>query len=191
MSKYKFTNPKMHGYIIGEYIDGNLFSLEFHLTKPLSVDQWLNLTQHIRTREDMMHTMYIIHAQLIEEVPSNVKIATFCRMYEQATGVKYKVSAADSGKVKKIDINEDLLKCYFNSDNFLFKGRYSIGNLVKYYNELLVEQQAPAKSKYPIRYDRDYERKLSPQQLSEYWKHLRSLGFTPTKNQQGQIVDWK
>lgn len=59
------------------------------------------------------------------------------------------MSAADSGKVKLIRFDEALLDHYFTSENFLFKGKQSIANLVRYYNELRAEMAAPPKSKYP------------------------------------------
>jgi hypothetical protein len=131
----------------------------------------------------------------IEEIVSSahVKITLFCDKYKHYTGVPYKVSAADSGKMKHVEINESLLNQYFTSDNFLFKNKYSISNLVKYYNELLVEYKGVKKSKFPNVYDRDFEKKLSGQELMNYWSHLRQIGLKPVHHplNNKQIIDWK
>lgn len=121
---------------------------------------------------------------------TNIKIALFCRMYEKYTTVKYKVSPADSGKIKLLNVDDALLKHYFTSQNFLFKNKYSIANLCKYYNELLAEIATQGKSQYPNHYDKAYEAKLPLSQISGYWLHLRSLGLKPKKDRLGNTVDW-
>lgn len=121
---------------------------------------------------------------------TNLKIALFCRQYETHTTVKYKVSPADSGKIKLIKVTDALLTAYFTSQNFLFKNKYSIANLVKYYNELLAEIATAGKPKHPNHYDKAYQAKLPVTEVAAYWAHLRSLGLQPKKDKVGNTIDW-
>ncbi|HRF80141.1 MAG TPA: hypothetical protein PL070_08640, partial [Flavobacteriales bacterium] len=73
----------------------------------------------------------------VKAMPTNEKLALWCRLYEQFKGIKYKVSPADSGKMKTLSINEELLTFYLddkelpeNATTWLFRGKQSIANLV-------------------------------------------------------------
>jgi hypothetical protein len=129
------------------------------------------------------------------EVSSNVKIARFCEFFEIKTGIKYKVSAADSGKIALVKLSMDdwdrALKTYFDSDNFLFKNKYSILNLVKYYNELRIEAFGkPAGKTFPIPYDPNFFAKLDTNDQREYWRVLKENGyrFEPNSGRGGNWV---
>ncbi len=190
MSRYKISNPKIDGHIEALYEDGKITSFHFFLNAPMTFKQWITLLNLIPQEEDKLVPTSLT-VERIAETKTNEKIALFCRMYRKYVGVAYTVSASDSGKIKLLGISEELLNRYFGSENFLFKGKHSIGNLARYYNELRAEISAPAGKKYPNHYSRDYEKKLSSPELSEYWAHLRNLKMTPVKNIQGKIVDWK
>jgi hypothetical protein len=126
-----------------------------------------------------------------EKAKSNTKIALFCAAYtEFKGGLKYKVSASDSGKIKLVDVNELLLNHYFISDHFLFRDKHSISNYVKYFNELVALIHKPTKSKHPDVWNKAYEAKLSSKDQMEYWAHLRSLGLTAIKRM-GKTIEWK
>jgi len=124
----------------------------------------------------------------------NQKIAMFCRKYEQYTKVKYKPSAADSGKIKLFSVTEDILDHYFTSDNFLFKHKYSIANLAKYYNELILDMQVVkigAHMKlHPNSWNAQYAKNLSGAELSSYYQHLLSLGLESKKDRFGNVIDF-
>lgn len=126
--------------------------------------------------------------------PPNERIALFCRMYkEHHDGLAYKVTKADAGKIKHVAVNEPLLRHYFTSDNFLFKGKHSIGNLVRYYNELRAEMHGGASTadrSFPNHYDRAFEKALDGAGITAYRKHLRSLGLVPVTDRSGRITDW-
>lgn len=92
--------------------------------------------------------------------------------------------------MKTLTVDEAMLTAYFTSQNFLFKSKQSIANLAKYYNELRAEIAANGKSKHPDSWSLEHENKLSPQELPDYWKHLRSLGLEPKKDRVGKTVDW-
>jgi hypothetical protein len=188
---YLLTSPKLDGTMEAEYdLNGYLTSFKLDLKTPLTVDQFRFLVCRLPYRnDDIEQNMAPIKVKL--KMKSNEKIAFFCKVYEQYKGIKYKVSPADCGKIKHVEINESLLKTYFSSENFLFKNKQSIANFVKYYNELRAEAAGKI-NKYPAEYNREFEKSLTnAQELEGYWKHLRSLGLKAVKNPLGKIIDWK
>lgn len=124
------------------------------------------------------------------EVPQaqNDKIAMFCNGYKEITGLSYKVSRADAGKIKELPLELPLLNHYFRSENFLFKGKWSIANLAKYYNELRADMAGA--SKFPNFHDPKLEKKLEGEQLMKYHQHLKSIGWTQNYSQGGGQT-WK
>jgi len=142
-----------------------------------------------------METRGFIFIQQAEQ-GTHDKIALFCKLYEEAKGVKYKVSGADSGKIKGISVNEALLKFYLDdkrasgSVGWLWRTKQSIGNLVRYYNEVRAAMVAPDASKWPNSYDREFEKKLDGAGITAYRLHLKSLGLVPKADRTGQIIDW-
>lgn len=193
-ANYTLTSQKLDGHIEIQFFEGHLTTVKLVIKAPLNAIQFRALINALPQYESdlpkLEHTGLI--AQL--EQPANQKIDLFCRLYEVYKRVKYRVSPADSGKIKLIKVNEDMLVFYFNSSNFLFKDKHSIGNLVKYYNELLAEfaQAASAKSgiKYPDYFDQAYQNKLSTKECPAYWAHLRELGLQPKKDRVGNVIDW-
>lgn len=132
-----------------------------------------------------------------EKAPDN-KVALWCRLYKEYKGVAYKVSGADAGKMKRLNVTEELLRWYLdeaklpqNSTTWLWRGKQSIGNLSHYWNEVNTARTTPAASKHPNTYDRDYERKLTGEGITEYRKHLRSLGLVPVTDRSGAITTYR
>jgi hypothetical protein len=130
-------------------------------------------------------------------LPTNEKIALWCRLYEQFKGIKYKVSPADSGKMKTLSINEELLTFYLddkalpeNATTWLFRGKQSIANLVKYQNEVRAAMAKPSDSRFPDHYSAEFERKLDGPGITEYRKHLMGLGLVPKRARDNTIIDF-
>jgi len=141
MKKYRLTSPKIEGEIYLIYTDGYFTGCELCLRKPFDCKQF-----QFFFRETSYHEQFLLQhglgAMLIEEVvveASNIKIARFCDKYFFHNKCKYSVSASDAGKIKLIELPEAMLEHYFRSENFLFKGKHSIANLVRYFNELRSE----------------------------------------------------
>lgn len=192
-NRYIAVSDKIKGKLLLVYQDERLHSFILDFNDQLDYWQWKSLVNALPYNEEGLDSFQRITGLKISREKTSDKIALFCRYYEQFTKVKYKVSAADSGKIVNVEVTEQLLQAYFKSDNFLFKNKYSIANFVKYYNELRAEAfgEPAGKSKHPHHYDRDYERSLSGSELSGYWEHLRSIGLKPVRNRLHQIVDWK
>jgi hypothetical protein len=191
MATFKLISNKTSGEITITFgSDGHLTKLELELRQPLLLNQYIKLMNEIPQYEKGID---VSNLKWERTLATNERLSLFCRLYERQFGVKYQVSAADSGKMKKLSVDEKILEHYFRSDNFLFKGKHSVGNLNKYWNELRREYAAPeTTSSFPNKYDREYERKLSPQQVPEYWQHLRKLGLKPTYDRvnKNKIIDW-
>lgn len=169
-----------------------MYQVYFILNEPLTYELYDYLYKQVKYREGLLLEYGIgeFKSEKVNELPVNEKIALFCRAYKYYKLIPYKVSPSDAGKIKHIDINKQLLKVYFTSNNFLFKGKHSISNLVKYFNELRSEAAAPASGKFPNKWDKDFERKLSGKELIEYWKHLRAIGWVRVTPVQGAPF-WK
>lgn len=112
-------------------------------------------------------------------MPTNEKIALFCRFYEKHVNVKYKVSPFDAGKMKHTQLNEQFLQHYFATPMFQIKNKYSVSNLVRYYNELLAEIAHKGKPQLPNSWSQDFVSRLNGTELSAYYAHLRRLGLKP------------
>ncbi|MFD2874058.1 hypothetical protein ACFS5N_16365 [Mucilaginibacter ximonensis] len=98
----------------------------------------------------------------------------------------------DSGKIKLVKLDEQILTVYFTCNNNLFKGKYSIHNLVNFYNELLVEVKNAGKPKspHPDHWSQPYYNTLSPAKATEYFAYLRSLGFVAKKDTSHNIIEF-
>lgn len=207
---YTLKSHRLKGYIEITFLNGVLKQIKFDLNETFTSVQWEAFKHNLGYNETMVQhfasigfevskaTTQVKEISLLDlagsgDVPiigTNLKIALFCRLYEKHTTVKYKVSPADSGKIKLIKIEDALLTAYFTSQNFLFKNKYSIANLTKYYNELLAEIATAGKPKHPNSYSKAYEAKLPVSEISGYWIHLRSLGLQPKKDRVGNTIDW-
>lgn len=188
---YLLTSKKLEGVIRVSFVDGIFNGIETEIKEPLKYEQFAALMNRTPFLEADIDQYKVLGFDIDIEFATNEKIALFCEFYEKRVGIKYKVSAADSGKIKGVKIDNDILNHYFFvSSNFFFLKRYSIANLVKYYNELRAEIAALGKSSHPSYYSKEYETKLQPGEVAGYWAHLRSLGLKPKKNRVGVTIDW-
>lgn len=187
---YILTSKRLTGHIEVQYTDGILTAVKTLLKDPLNEAQFQAFKDKVPMMEQDLTQLKLIGLQAEKEAGPNAKLALFCRLYQKHKGVKYEVSRADSGKVKLVKFDEPMLEHYFASDNFLFKGKQCISNLVKYYNELRADMATPKKSKYPDHYSKEFENRLKDGEHKLYWAHLRSLGMIAKKDQVGNTIDW-
>ncbi|MGZ3753601.1 MAG: hypothetical protein ACXVAY_01500 [Mucilaginibacter sp.] len=190
MNTYTLQGSRMAGHIELQYTSGLLNCIKLEFKDELKEDKFKLLINEIALHEDKITQLEKLGFTITRQMATNEKVGLFCRFYELHKGLKYKVSAADSGKIKLIKLTDALLTAYFTSDNFLFKGKHSISNLVKYYNELLAEMATPAKSKHPDHFSKAYQDKLSQHDMQEYWAHLRALGLKPVRDRFENVKDW-
>jgi len=191
MTTYELVSQRAKGSVKLTY-DGNyLKTVEIDFKEPLSVMQFGTLFASIPYVPAGIEDLALLGFEVKTALRDNEKIALFCRLYEQYVGIKYKVSASDSGKIKKLALNEKLLNHYFTSTRFEFKGKQSIANLAKYWNELLRDYCGDSLvADYPNHWDAAFAAKLDGAQTSKYWAHLRRLGLKPKKDRHGNVTEW-
>lgn len=191
MTNTYLVTGKSNGHLELVYKDELLNVVEFAFKPPLNQKSYERLIEQLPYDEKELKAWVEVTGLKIEkQIATNERIALFCKLYESKTNIKYKVSPADAGKMKGLKISSELLDFYFASDNFLFKNKYSINNLTKYYNELCVEMANANKSKYPDHWSLEYENKLQQNEVYQYWAHLRSLGLAPKKDRVGKTTEW-
>lgn len=190
-STYKLTSTKLEGYFLISFEDDRLKGFEIEFKEPLTVAQFSYFVSRMPFNEEGLKAYEQLGLSIEQVAAPNEKIALFCRIYEKHVGIKYKVSPADSGKIKHVQIDDILLHHYFRSDNFLWKGKYSIANLVKYYNELRADMAQGGKAKFPDDWQPELIKKLSPQETMQYYRHLRDTGMQMIKSATGQVIGFK
>jgi hypothetical protein len=190
MNSYTLTSPRMSGHIELQYTDSLLTCILFAIKEPLNAIQFTGLLSIITQFESDVEALTALGLSVSKSMTNNTKIAIFCRLYEKYKHIKYTVSPRESGMIKKVNVDEEMMEAYFKSDNFLFKGKHSIGNLVKYYNELKAEIVAGPASLYPDQWSKTFEDKLNDDDRKDYWKHLRGLGLKPKRDRFGAVTDW-
>lgn len=188
---FKLTSTKLQEPVQVTYFNGFLNHVEIGFKSPMSEFQFDHFIRLLPYRLDIDKFGKIgFTVEEIQEVPANKKIALFCQSYESHYNIKYKASRSDGGKISSVQITPEILKHYFSSQNFLFKGKHSVSNLVRYYNELLAEIAMKEKPKHTDTWSKDYEAKLKPEEVAEYWRHLRSKGLNPKRDRLGNVIDW-
>ncbi len=120
----------------------------------------------------------------------NEKIALFCRHYEAYAGIKYKIKPAEVGMLKKTEIDEDLVAKFFVCTEFWAKVK-SVSYYCKNINEIKRLQHQKTSSSHPNFWDKDYFSRLPTEKVTEYYRHLRSLGLKSRKNSLGDIIAWE
>lgn len=65
----------------------------------------------------------------------NQKIALWCELYKMNYGIDYKVTAADAGRVKNIEMSKDLIVSFFNSTEWYAKEK-TISRYTSNYNDI-------------------------------------------------------
>lgn len=194
---YKLTSKKIRGKIEIEFLNAVLNGFKIDFKEALSRPQFEAFTSLLPYEEHEVNAYEAIGLTVsklttADGMTAPQKIALFCQYYKEykAGNPTYKASGIDGNKLKAYKITGELLKAYFTSDNFLFKNKHSVSNLVTHYNALLAEMASAGTSKYPDHWSKIVEGKLKPEELPGYYAHLRSLGLQVKKDRLGNTLDW-
>jgi hypothetical protein len=195
MNRYILNSEKIVEPITLEYTNGIISAILMPFKHPLSTVQYEYIISFVPYFEENVankKTLGTGGLYITKEIGANVKVSMFCTHFMAAyNGVKYSATAIDGKKIRPFKVTDELLAFYFKSDNFLFKGKHTIANFTKYYNELVIEFNDQGKSKYPDHWSEKFQNNLKTQQeISDYWTHLRGLGLEPKKDRIGKTVDW-
>lgn len=190
MNKYRIKLKKeTTGQILVTYQDGRFKSIIFEPKEPEKIEQSFRyLIERIPFREDDIKTSGLPLEAMSGKLTAD-KIALFCRMYKQYCLIDYKISRAETGIIKGAEVTEPLLKVYFETTEWWAKTK-SVTNYFKNLNEIRRIALVGGSPKYPNSWDKTYASRLSPQQLTEYFAHMRSIGLTQKKNKFGEVIDW-
>lgn len=141
---------------------------------------------------------------VVEVVPDKPRsghdrVALFCKWYKHYKGLSYKVTPVDGKRLKDwgSDLTDELLRFYLDDEalpdtptTWLFKGKQSILNLLRYWNEVNAALAAPAPSKHPNHWSPEHYRKLDGPGITEYLRHLRAQGLVAKRAPDGSIIDF-
>ncbi|MBD1394278.1 hypothetical protein [Mucilaginibacter glaciei] len=190
ITNYTLTSPKITGSIELQYTAGILTCISIAIKQPLNDVQFNTLLSSVPQSEKDVENLKLLRLTVEPAMPANKKLALFCNKYLEHKGIKYMVSAADSGKIKLIKIDAPILDSYFTSKNFLFANKHTVSNLVRNYNELLAEIAAGPKSTHPDYWSVKHFEKLDSKQQSDYIKHLHSKGLKAVYDRAGNVKDY-
>lgn len=125
----------------------------------------------------------------------NDKIAIWCLAFKNRYGTAYKVNRAETTAVANVPVSDALVAAFFDCGEWWAKTK-TLSVYCKYVNELrrLIANPPPAAPapgpKHPDYYDKKYESTLTGDDLTAYWRHLKSKGWTKTESQGGGSV-WR
>jgi hypothetical protein len=177
---YKLTQKENRSAVYFSYKNGVL--LEFVIDHKESIVNWSEIRQHIPMDEN-----YVLSQRLPEHIkidilkPRNVsdKLAAFCMAFRQYRNSAYTTKKQERANVADVMMSDRLLETYFTSNEYPLNYAKSIADYVKHYNLIrdIAANGKPVKSKFPDVYDREYERTLEGETLSQYRQHLIKLGW--------------
>lgn len=210
--KYRCTHPQRRGYAIikvnGDNVVGVLANGQAVLTALPQSYMTFTAFPRLYGWEQVKHQLIqdgwqvAVEAegpQATESMPTNEKVAMWCRLYKHFKGASYAVNGKDAGMLGQMSITEALLTYYLDDKNlpenattWLWRGKQSVRNLQTYFNEVRTAMLAPAPpaSKHPNQWAAGHAAKLDGHGLTEYYQHLKSLGLTAKRARDGSIIDW-
>lgn len=131
------------------------------------------------------------------ELAVNERIALFCRLYKHFKGAAYVVTPKESGTMRHIQVDQEMLTFYLdeermpqNQTTWLWRGKQSVSNLYTYQNQVRAAMLQPVVSKHPNVWSREHYVKLDGPGITEYMRHLRSLGLVAQMAKDGTIIDF-
>lgn len=132
----------------------------------------------------------------IERMTVPAKIRLWCASYKKHRNTTYNVSTKEKANLAKTAITPALLAAYFNCQEYwATTNHYDLGTYIREINKVrdlaangVVKRE---KSRWPDTFNPQLLHKLQPQEVQEYYAHLRSKGLKPIKDQQGRIIKWQ
>lgn len=129
----------------------------------------------------------------IERMTVPVKIRLWCAAYKKHRNTTYNVSTKEKANLAKVAFSPALLTSYFTcTEYWATTNHYDLGTYIREINKVrdLAANGMHKKSRWPDGFKPELVSKLQPQELTEYYTHLRSLGLSPKKDAQGRIIKW-
>lgn len=198
LTKYKITAPSIEGYLIVTYCDAQFKSVLSEFKQPLNDVQLNALLNQIPSDPLMLADLFgkkfkgRVTVELLADASPSERIAMFCARYEKHTGVKYKTSPAEVGKMKQLQASDEdlsqLMDVYFACAEWWAKEK-SMHGFYKKYNEIRALAAAKSQKKtYPLPYDESFYNNASLMDKRNYHAYLRENGYRFEHN--GRIGKW-
>ncbi|MBL6448542.1 hypothetical protein JMN32_19685 [Fulvivirga sp. 29W222] len=183
ISIYKITTRKAGSLKGAAYIlfkDDILSAVNWEFKRPLTDREKdivrakfpFNLTDLTALKE-------VFEVTEMEAKTAHDKLKLFCMYFKAKRGSTYTAKKQEKANIKEVVVTKGLLNTYFSNDSFPLTYAKSINDYIRHYNYIrdINRNGLPEKSKFPNEYDARFEKQLSPEELSQYWSHLRNLGF--------------
>jgi hypothetical protein len=203
LKKYIITSEKFEGFLIMTYQDGLFKSCINEIKTPIKREVWDSFRINMPFREELLKGLqhhglkvcekeYDLSSMEEQEKPGYERVKLFCQIFEEMKGRKYKVYAGEGKKIQLVPVTEAIIRYYFRSTNFLWHTKWSISNLVKFWNELQTEMaEGKPAMRFPDYYSPEYVAQLLPAQVPYYHQHLIKKGLIPVRNSFNEIVAFK
>lgn len=113
------------------------------------------------------------------------KIILFNQYYKHYRGVAYKADKLEMANVKHVRVTPELLKAFFEGP----LQNFTLENYIKRINQT-TDQMINGRHKMPQDWDQAFEKTLTGKELTEYWQHLKRLGWSRMQTGGGGFV-WR
>lgn len=193
---YKITHKQYNGcaYLL---FDKEVLSTLHYEFKPMPTEQVTLFKRVLPVWEkDCQQVTEPFTIQQIPVKTAREKVMLFCHWYKfknphNARKATYTAKQTDFSNIKKYVVNEAFLKTYFEQSSFPFTPSKSITDFIRLYNEVrrITMNGNDEQMQFPNSYDAAFEKRLKPDELSAYWKHLRQLGYE--RKQVGTVTRWE
>ncbi len=173
INKYKI---EVFGLVVElEFMAGSLKSITFK--EPANDSNAMRLFAHLHGAEaDIIKRLEQIDGKVskIKIQSQQQKIALWCELYKMQYGIAYKVTRADAGRVKNIELTQELITAFFKSKEW-YANEKTIGRYSTNYNDIkrrLLEQNTQSSSSkkatnYGANRQSNSNQQVSNQQLGE------------------------
>jgi hypothetical protein len=193
---YKFIHAKNSRYACTLQYVGDKFKkleMEFPTSNELSLTNFLSCI-HFDIDETIQALAGIGFMLMNEDLPNQVIGVTnipptinYCGIwvdsYYKKWQIKYIIKPKEAKILKELALEKEefiyLIKFFFDSDAWFAKTK-DITSFVTHINEIRRLQTVPkevTKQKFPNYWTKQEEQKYAGTELTEYWTHLRSLGW--------------
>ena len=180
ISIYKISIIHQKGAFYISYKDGFMKELLLEFDYPMIPDTFNEAFDLLPYEEKYIPnpTEFLKFEKLVPRTVQE-KVVVFKMQYRGKFGVAYQAKKEEKANLKGVIVSPELLKTYFECNDYPLSVGKSMADYVKNYNFIrqITANGKPIKTGMPDVYDREYEKKLDPTKIGVYWQHLRSLGW--------------
>jgi len=175
--------------------EGYLIAFDYLFNAPLNAEQRKWLSERFPwCVEDLPKLTDGFVLEDMQKMTAREKLIVFCNGYKASKKTTYSAKQAEKANIKTVQVNEELMKAYFNHTNYPLNVAKSINDYIRHFNFVkdLAANGTPKTNRkaFPEHYDRNYEYSLKGDEITAYHKHLRALGWESIYSPAGGTT-WK